>query len=501
MPNYFLSKQYINAYQDLKDESEKDSSFSAIEHFQTFGKNEGRHLDKDLEGIIDTALVTSSGFVVIAGWLLDSYRRVGPLSRPTYLISLKTSFYQIAIEHEKFIRFRRDDVSELYGLDSSFEFGFLCFCRLPEGVPPSNELSIVLHSETNYPYLNITTRPKFATETQLLSQYFKSLRHLQEGELGISSCLQAYDKHGKDVIACWQNHVRTARSHQVIRFGNKKRKEEFSVITVLYGSTDLLQLQYCLFFNRISQLNGRIIVVCNSPLMHTKVLDISHYAHMLYNMNITVVLMSDNVGFSEANNIGVGYSESEQIALVNPDIFSFHLTNWEEFFETITCIREKEIISPLLHYSDESVMHCGMTIQKEPILNSTSGKTYLQNKFLLRVDHPYKGQLFGPFEGRKRISVDAVTGGFMLFKRSFFENLNGLSGNYVFGHYEDADLCLRAKKIGGEIFCEPKLNFVHLEGKGSTSEDVLSASGSAIFNRCHFTRSFQEKTDARGVER
>jgi GT2 family glycosyltransferase len=55
---------------------------------------------------------------------------------------------------------------------------------------------------------------------------------------------------------------------------------------------------------------------------------------------------------------------------------------------------------------------------------------------------------------------------------------------YVFGHYEDADLCLKSFEAGKPVWLH-NVPFWHLEGKGSTRRPVHE--GGSIVNRWHFT--------------
>jgi GT2 family glycosyltransferase len=85
--------------------------------------------------------------------------------------------------------------------------------------------------------------------------------------------------------------------------------------------------------------------------------------------------------------------------------------------------------------------------------------------------------------------VPAVTGAFLSIDRAWFEALNGFSLKYVFGHYEDADLCLRSLQQGGTswVHC---VKFWHLEGKGSVRHPAQE--GGSMVNRWHFTDTWRE---------
>jgi GT2 family glycosyltransferase len=64
-----------------------------------------------------------------------------------------------------------------------------------------------------------------------------------------------------------------------------------------------------------------------------------------------------------------------------------------------------------------------------------------------------------------------------------------LSEDYIFGHYEDADLCMKSLEAGRPAWLHDA-KLWHLEGKGSTRQPQHDG-GSAV-NRWLFTRHWQE---------
>ena len=65
------------------------------------------------------------------------------------------------------------------------------------------------------------------------------------------------------------------------------------------------------------------------------------------------------------------------------------------------------------------------------------------------------------------------------------KNSGGFSPEYMFTHFEDADLCLKSFSAGKPAWLH-YLPFVHFEGKGSVYRPV-HASGRVV-NRWHFTK-------------
>jgi GT2 family glycosyltransferase len=77
-----------------------------------------------------------------------------------------------------------------------------------------------------------------------------------------------------------------------------------------------------------------------------------------------------------------------------------------------------------------------------------------------------------------------VTGAFMSVNRVWFERLGGFSPDYIFGHYEDVDLCLRSLQAGTPAWLHD-IPFWHLESAGGKREPVHD--GGRLVNRWHLT--------------
>ena len=138
-----------------------------------------------------------------------------------------------------------------------------------------------------------------------------------------------------------------------------------------------------------------------------------------------------------------------------------------------------------LFYDDGSLMHGGMYFDLDRGLSVRPDGIVAHD--VLRVEHYGKGAPPGtPFYKQSR-RVPAITGAFMAADRKFFEKLGGFSEDYVFGHYEDADLCLKSWEAGQPVWYHD-LPFWHLEGKGSTKRP--SHDGGSAINRWHFTRTW-----------
>ena len=102
----------------------------------------------------------------------------------------------------------------------------------------------------------------------------------------------------------------------------------------------------------------------------------------------------------------------------------------------------------------------------------------------MRVEHYGKGSPPELTEFTRPRPVPAVTGAFISCERAWFERLAGFTEDYVFGHYEDADLCLKSLQAGVPVWMQD-LKLWHLEGRGSTRKPVHE--GGSLVNRWLFS--------------
>jgi GT2 family glycosyltransferase len=113
--------------------------------------------------------------------------------------------------------------------------------------------------------------------------------------------------------------------------------------------------------------------------------------------------------------------------------------------------------------------------------------TATMRRTMVRVEHYGKGA--PPWASQYVASrpVPAVTGAFLSVDRGWFEKLGGFSEDYVFGDYEDADLCLKSLLAGTPAWLHDNRMW-HLEGRGA--ERVPQHEGGALVNRWHFARTW-----------
>jgi GT2 family glycosyltransferase len=205
------------------------------------------------------------------------------------------------------------------------------------------------------------------------------------------------------------------------------------------------------------------------------------------------VILSGNAGFGAANNVAARIARSGRLLFVNPDVFP-RAPDWAKKHTDLLEANPREgprLFGVPLYYDDGSLMHGGMYFETDVGLSMASGAPIAQK--ICRVEHYGKGAPPGSLQFAHPRPVPAVTGAFFSIEREWFEQLGGFTEDFIFGHYEDADLCLKSIEKGVAPWIQD-IRMWHLEGKGSTRE--LAHDGGSMVNRWLFSKIWMRTIEA-----
>mgnify|MGYP000255753595 CR=1 FL=1 len=173
-----------------------------------------------------------------------------------------------------------------------------------------------------------------------------------------------------------------------------------------------------------------------------------------------------NHGFAKANNLVADTIDSKYILLLNPDTVVL-----DGAIDTIYQFAEK---------NEASGIWGGKTLYGDHTLNPNScfRQMSLWNLFcralglsvLGRNTELFNGEEFGGWQRDTERQVDIVSGCFLLISRSLWVHLKGFDERF-FMYAEDADLCLRASRIGYNPRVTPLASIIHY---GGASECIRS---------------------------
>lgn len=432
---------------------------------------------------LEALLISPTGGILIVGWLddvltpLDHIRIAGP-----------GWFY--TFDAASVVRFRRGDVEAALGSSRSHGFGFLAFCFADIALDVAGACDLIIVTKGGG-QSNVAYTPRRVDDVDLRNVV---LTYVAESEFFGNRQIEAMraldGPLGRQIIS---HNLRITRNvvagAYVERFGPRPKTLRGSIIVCLYGKPEYLFLQNALFAGCPGFEDYELIYISNSPEMSERLLKEARTAQQVYGLPQTIVLLPGNAGFGAANNVAVNYAASDRLLIVNPDVFPRD-HDWAQKHTAVVDnlpSSQTKIFGIPMYYDDGSLMHGGMYFESDTGVSLDAGR--VSQRHMLRVEHYGKGAPVWASQFTRPRPIQAVTGAFISLDRAWFETLGGFTENYVFGHYEDADLCLKSIQKGTPPWIHD-IRMWHLEGKGSTRLPVHE--GGSLVNRWLFTNTWRE---------
>lgn len=182
--------------------------------------------------------------------------------------------------------------------------------------------------------------------------------------------------------------------------------------------------------------------------------------------NVKLIAAKDNIGFAMGNNEAIKQATGDYILLLNPDTIVLDTA-----------------IDQLLDFAkeyDSAKIWGGRTLFGDKTLNANScfRKMSIWNQFcrasglaaIFRRSSLFNSEEYGGWERDTIRRVDIVCGCFFLIKRHMWNTLKGFDKRF-FMYAEEADLCLRAQKLGANPMITPDATIIHY---GGGSEKIRS---------------------------
>ncbi len=240
---------------------------------------------------------------------------------------------------------------------------------------------------------------------------------------------------------------------EVEDFGAVPGEPEVSVVVPLYRRVDLIEHQLAQFANDSAMLGAELIYVLDSPELAPELLPRVAELHELYRVPFRLATLSRNGGFAAATNLGASLARGRLLLALNSDVLPDRPGWLPDLVEAHNSLPQAGVVGPKLLYDDGSVQHAGLEFRRSP----ASGGWELA--------HAFKGLHRDFAKANVRRPVPALSGACLLLDRELYEDLGGLSVDYVKGGYEDADLCMRMRERDLEAWYVPEVELFHLEGR------------------------------------
>jgi GT2 family glycosyltransferase len=499
-PEFFDEISYLRENPDVASAIARGEVPSGYIHYLKYGMREGRsspmsaeeprnrlirtapasmtETNRDAPHHFETLMVSRGGGVLVIGWIDDA-------ADPINHIRVFAPGWRITLGGEALGRVRRFDVEEALGSGVMHPYGYygFVFADEPIGAVGACEVEITLRSGRK---MIMPASARLIEDIELRDQLLSYVCNAQHFGAAHIKAIEGFDRGAGHEILKLNHHItrQLVATPYVERFGRQDAIYDGSIIVCLYGKAEFLFLQAALYGAVPGIGRYELIYVSNSPELAETLLREAQAATLIYGVDITVVLLSGNAGFGAANNAAAAVARSDRIMIVNPDVLPMD-KGFADRHSALLAGAPKEqtrMFGAALYYDDGSLMHGGMYFELDSAVSLERGRHRVCQ--LIRVEHYGKGTPAQMDVFTRPRPVPALTGAFISCERGWFERLGGFTEDYVFGHYEDADLCLKSLRAGSRVWMQD-LPLWHLEGKGSTRLPVHE--GGSLVNRWLFS--------------
>ncbi len=428
----------------------------------------------------DTIVACRGGTVLIVGWIDD---RDNPMARLSVFAGADQALVPTA-----FGRVRRPDVEAALQAHGHL-FGFWAVMNVGRALSPDDQW--VLRAELNIGRSDVrNATARLVTEPELrttILEYFATTEYF--GSREIESYLALEAGIGQALVEMNRKMTNAIVAGAWVSYYGPVRKSYLgSIIVCLFGKHEFMFLQTALFTMGPRAREYEFIYVSNSPELTETLEKEARLCARIYGVSIVLVCLPDNAGFGAANNVAARYARSSRLMITNPDVFPRD-HNWAQRHADIieqSPRAQTAIFGVPLYYDDGSLMHHGMYFEVDAGISVRNTGVYARP--MIRTEHYGKGApVWAKFAAPRAVS--ATTGAFISADRDWFELLGGFTEDFLFGHYEDCDLCLKSYSQGQPVWVQD-LPLWHMEGKGSVRRRAHE--GGILVNRWIFTKAWGE---------
>ena len=237
-----------------------------------------------------------------------------------------------------------------------------------------------------------------------------------------------------------------------------------SIVVPLYSRIDLVQHQLAGFADDPEFSRNELIYVLDSPELGEPLLDQLGDLYEIYRVPLRVLTLSQNGGFSVANNIGAEHARGRLLVLLNSDVLPTEPGWVGRMASAYDSTEGVGALGPKLLFEDGTLQHAGLFFRRP--LSSAAWENA----------HYFKGLQSDLPAANVARPVPAVTAACMMIDRELYREAGGLSLSYVQGDYEDSDLCLSLIDGGRQNWYFPEVELYHLEGRSySTAARQVNA--------------------------
>jgi hypothetical protein len=392
----FDEQRYLAAFPDIKEDVRQGLWESGQAHYIAHAMSEGRLIDPAYLGVlpsnrsaefplchIDTALISRSRWCLVMGWISDESERLRAVAW--------SKNGEIDTATDCFARYRRQDAESTARASEGTLLGFWTMFHSKVILSPSDNLQLHVWVENNQKAFEVS--PRFIDDRQLRDH---ALEHLARARYFTNSQVESFRQlKGGLGKALLQHNTQISQAivqeAHVMRFGEQARHLEGSIIVCLFGKPEYLFLQAAAFSACPGMESYELVYVSNSPELAERLSHEATMASRIYDIGITLIILSGNAGFGAANNVAVQHARSDRILIVNPDVFPRD-RDWAARHSSVVTnlpAEQTRIFGVPLYYDDGSLMHGGMYFDFDTGLSIHDGR--IEQQDMIRVEHYGKG--------------------------------------------------------------------------------------------------------------
>ncbi len=474
MERDFQYRRYAEENADLSARFGIDAKPELLNHYQRYGRFELRGTALGRHFRIDHFLLSDRGVVFLTGWADRRFL-------PEFRLDVEVGYMRYESVEFDIVWYERSDVNAATG-DTQRPAGFFILLQLPE---------IVLHSRVRVfvnRYLALDEEEtRWLSADQFLNQVLGSLVALADQPIGQS--LDQGKKLAPIVQRYWSDVVSDMKFVCVFD-GRSARPVERTIVIVLHRKSNLLLPQLQLMAAYLEQSATEVVIVGNELQAPQAVVTSLTAFSQLHDVQISLHLCSGNSGFSRANNFGAEIARGKTLIFMNPDVFPAQ-HDAKSSFAFLETDPGKALHGTLLYYGNGMLMHSGMYTAADIAFDARNGSAAP----ILRVEHFGKG-LMHRIDDRESCpppQASPVMASAALWKinKKTFDAFDGLSLNYVYAYYEDADFCMRLLEAKRDINIDHSARWFHMEGVGKAHPPYVRSF--MWLNRVIYTQRFADK--------
>lgn len=172
-----------------------------------------------------------------------------------------------------------------------------------------------------------------------------------------------------------------------------------------------------------------------------------------------LIALKENIGFGRANNLAARYARADMLLLLNPDTVVLDRAI-DKLLEFARCNPGAKIWGGRTLFANGTLnpSSCWQRISLWSTFCRTSGLAAL-----FPASSIFNGEAMGGWARDSERQVDIVSGCFFMIPASLWNELGGFDkAFYMYG--EEADLCLRARRLGARPAVTPRATIIHLGG-------------------------------------